>query len=50
MGDLVIGARGAGEPEGSGGRTAQSAESGQPVEPGDGAAYQGEGALPGAAA
>ncbi|MFF7638151.1 signal peptidase I [Kitasatospora sp. NPDC008050] len=49
MGDLVIGARGAGEPEGSGGRTAQSTESGQPTEPGDGAGGQGEGALPGAA-
>ena len=36
MGDLVIGARGAGEPEGSGGRTAQSTESAGPSEPTDG--------------
>ncbi|MFI9275340.1 signal peptidase I [Kitasatospora sp. NPDC052896] len=36
MGDLVIGARsGPGEPEGSDGRTAQSAESGHPSEPSD---------------
>ncbi|WP_035797730.1 signal peptidase I [Kitasatospora mediocidica] len=36
MGDLVIGARsGAGEPEGSGNRTAQSTESAEPSEPGD---------------
>ncbi|WP_329567953.1 signal peptidase I [Kitasatospora sp. NBC_01266] len=46
MGDLVIGARGAGEPEGSGGRTAQSTESGQPSEPTDGHGGHGEGGLP----
>ncbi|WP_035846059.1 signal peptidase I [Kitasatospora azatica] len=43
MGDLVIGARGAGEPEGSGGRTAQSTESAGPPEPNDGAGDQGSG-------
>ncbi|MGF1428566.1 signal peptidase I [Kitasatospora sp. LaBMicrA B282] len=48
MGDLVIGARGAGEPEGSGGRTAQSTESGQPADPADG--QGGPGAGPGGAA
>ncbi|MDH6144707.1 MULTISPECIES: signal peptidase I [Kitasatospora] len=42
MGDLVIGARGAGEPEGSGRRTAQSTESGGPAEPADGAGGHGE--------
>ncbi|PYC79153.1 signal peptidase I [Streptomyces tateyamensis] len=35
MGDLVIGARGADEPEGSGGRTAQSTESAGPGDPGE---------------
>jgi signal peptidase I len=37
VGDLVIGARGAGEPEGSNGRTVQSTESAGPPEPSEGA-------------